>query len=106
MGLCLLINIPFFINVFLKIIRPFVDPATREKIKLNPQVVEDGLVAREQLIKEGWVAILTLSMSMNNFSLPLSRCHVKEKNTGWQSGKNWVPLLGPRNGTTRGTDLY
>jgi len=54
MGVALLVNIPFFISIFLKIVRPFVDPATREKIKLNPDAVEDGLVAGEQLIREGW----------------------------------------------------
>jgi len=54
MGLALLIHIPFYINVFLKIVRPFVDPTTREKIKLNPLVAEDGLVARDQLVKDGW----------------------------------------------------
>jgi len=54
MGRFVLIHIPFYINIFLKIITPFVDPVTREKAKLNCQVAEDGLVAREQLVKDGW----------------------------------------------------
>lgn len=37
---------------FLNLIFPFVDPATREKIKFNPKVVEQGIMAPDQVMKE------------------------------------------------------
>jgi len=81
MGLCLLIHIPFFINVFLKILTPFVDPLTRQKIKLNPQVVEDGLVAREQLIKDGWGGDIDFEYEHRQFfpALVKMSCERKER---------------------------
>ncbi|TDL19891.1 CRAL/TRIO domain-containing protein [Rickenella mellea] len=36
LGLAVVINVPFLINAFFKLILPFVDPITRNKIKFNP----------------------------------------------------------------------
>jgi hypothetical protein len=52
LGLALIINVPFLITVFLNLIMPFVDPVTREKIKLNPKVVEEGIIDADQVMKE------------------------------------------------------
>lgn len=54
MGVALVINVPFLINAFFKIIMPFVDPVTREKVKFNPNVIEDGLVSKKSLMEEWW----------------------------------------------------
>ncbi|KAF5359553.1 hypothetical protein D9756_003463 [Leucocoprinus leucothites] len=54
MGVALIINVPFLVNAFFRLIMPFVDPVTREKVKFNPRVVEDGFVAKEYLMKEWW----------------------------------------------------
>ena len=50
MGRALVMNVPWFISGFFKLITPFIDPVTREKIKFN----EDPTiyVPREQLLKE------------------------------------------------------
>lgn len=50
LGRALVSNVPWFITGFFKIITPFIDPITREKIKFNEDV---GLhVPRAQLLKE------------------------------------------------------
>ncbi|KAJ3564306.1 hypothetical protein NP233_g8380 [Leucocoprinus birnbaumii] len=54
MGVALIINVPFLVNAFFKLIMPFVDPVTREKVKFNPKVIEDGFVGKEQLMEEWW----------------------------------------------------
>ncbi|KXN84742.1 CRAL-TRIO domain-containing protein C23B6.04c [Leucoagaricus sp. SymC.cos] len=54
MGVALVINVPFLVNAFFKLIMPFVDPVTREKVKFNPRVIEDGFVAKDSLMKEWW----------------------------------------------------
>lgn len=54
LGLALIINVPFLVNAFLKLIMPFVDPVTRNKVKLNPQIFEEGYMAKEQVMQEWW----------------------------------------------------
>ncbi|CAA7266872.1 unnamed protein product [Cyclocybe aegerita] len=54
LGLALIINVPFLVNAFFKIIMPFVDPVTREKVKFNPHVLKDGLFTPDMLMKEWW----------------------------------------------------
>ncbi|RMZ75919.1 hypothetical protein DV738_g5237, partial [Chaetothyriales sp. CBS 135597] len=50
LGRALVTNVPWYIWTFFKLIKPFIDPLTREKIKFN----EDSTihVPREQLMKE------------------------------------------------------
>lgn len=50
LGRALVTNVPFYIWAFFKIITPFIDPITREKLKFNE---DSGLhVPRDQLLKE------------------------------------------------------
>lgn len=49
LGRALVTNLPFYINVFFKLISPFIDPLTKEKIKFNEDM---GLhVPKDQLLK-------------------------------------------------------
>jgi hypothetical protein len=50
LGRALVTNVPFMIWGFFKLITPFIDPLTREKIKFNEDSVNH--VPREQLLKE------------------------------------------------------
>ncbi len=51
----LIINVPFLIHAFFKMIGPFMDPVTRNKLKFNPKPVEDGSFTADELFKEnGW----------------------------------------------------
>ncbi|KAF8349173.1 CRAL-TRIO domain-containing protein, partial [Amanita rubescens] len=54
LGKALIIKIPFYINAFFKIIMPFVDPVTREKVKFNPEVTKDGYFTPEMLMNGSW----------------------------------------------------
>jgi len=33
---------------------PFVDPVTREKVKFNPDIIEEGIFPADMVMKEGW----------------------------------------------------
>ncbi len=54
LGLALIINVPFLVNAFFKIIMPFVDPITRDKVKFNPKVVEEGYFTPDMAMKGWW----------------------------------------------------
>ncbi|KAI0264451.1 CRAL-TRIO domain-containing protein [Gloeopeniophorella convolvens] len=55
LGAALILNVPFLINAFFKLISPFIDPITRNKMKFNPKPVEDGLFTADALFKDsGW----------------------------------------------------
>ncbi len=51
----LILNVPFLIHAFFRMIGPFMDPVTRNKIRFNPKPVEEGIfVADELVIESGW----------------------------------------------------
>lgn len=54
LGRAIVINVPFLINAFFKIIMPFVDPITREKVKFNPDVLKEGFFTKENLMTQWW----------------------------------------------------
>jgi hypothetical protein len=55
LGAALILNVPFLIQAFFSMIRPFIDPITRNKMKFNPKAVQDGLFAADELFKDsGW----------------------------------------------------
>lgn len=49
----LVINVPFLIHAFFKMIGPFMDPVTRNKLKFNPKPIQDGMFVADELFKEG-----------------------------------------------------
>ena len=53
LGAALILNVPFLIHAFFKVISPLIDPVTRNKMKFNPKPVEDGLFEADELFKEG-----------------------------------------------------
>lgn len=55
LGASLILNVPFLLHAFYKMISPLIDPITRNKMKFNPRPVEDGLFAADGLFKDsGW----------------------------------------------------
>jgi len=54
LGRAFVINVPFLLNAFYKLINPFIDPVTREKLKFNPNCVKEGHFESNMLIKENW----------------------------------------------------
>lgn len=49
LGKALVINVPYLVNIFFKLITPFIDPITVQKLKFNPDVVKDGIFAEDQV---------------------------------------------------------
>ena len=54
LGLSLIINVPFLVNAFFKIITPLLDSVTRQKMKFNPEVLKDGLFTPDMVMKDWW----------------------------------------------------
>ncbi|CAG7849097.1 CRAL-TRIO domain-containing protein C23B6.04c [Serendipita indica DSM 11827] len=55
LGRAYIINIPFLLNAFFKVIMPLVDPVTRDKVRFNPKVIDEGLIDKEILLNaQGW----------------------------------------------------
>ncbi|KAG8876275.1 hypothetical protein FRB98_007383 [Tulasnella sp. 332] len=50
LGRGLVLNVPYLVSLFFKVMMPLVDPVTREKIKFNPEVVKDGMFTADQVI--------------------------------------------------------
>jgi hypothetical protein len=54
LGLALILNVPFLLNAFFKLITPFVDPVTRNKMKFNPQIIQDGIFSPDMVMTRWW----------------------------------------------------
>lgn len=52
--MAVIINVPFLVNAFFKLIMPFVDPHTREKVKFNVDPVKEAIFTPENIMKEHW----------------------------------------------------
>lgn len=52
LGRCAVTNGPFWLKILLRLIDPFLDPATRSKISVNRQIIAEGDFTTDQLIKE------------------------------------------------------
>lgn len=52
LGRALIINVPWVLNAFYKLITPLIDPVTRDKMRFNPDAVADGLFTADSLWKE------------------------------------------------------
>jgi hypothetical protein len=54
LGLAPVINVPFLVSAFFKMLMPLLDPITRQKVKFNPQVLEDGFFTADMIMKDWW----------------------------------------------------
>ncbi|KAH9481360.1 CRAL-TRIO domain-containing protein C23B6.04c [Psilocybe cubensis] len=52
LGLALIINVPFLVNAFFKMVMPLVDPITRQKVKFNPEIFKDGFFTKDNVMRE------------------------------------------------------
>ena len=60
LGRSFVINVPFLLNAFYKMINPFIDPVTRGKLKFNPNCIKEGYFESNMLVKENWGGDRTL----------------------------------------------
>jgi hypothetical protein len=91
LGLALIINVPFLVNAFFKLILPFVDPVTRNKIKFNPSVVDDGLFAPDMVTSEGWGGSVMLDYVHEKY-WPALVSMTNERREAWM--KKWREMGG------------
>lgn len=54
LGLALIINVPFLLNAFYKLINPFIDPVSREKMQFNPQLIKDNIFSPDMVMAGSW----------------------------------------------------
>ena len=47
LGRALITHMPWMLNAFFKLITPFIDPVTKDKIRFNPKVIQDGLFTED-----------------------------------------------------------
>ncbi|KAG2035216.1 CRAL/TRIO domain-containing protein [Suillus americanus] len=59
LGLALIAHLPWFLNAFITLLTPFMDPYTRQKLVFNPVINENGLF-RTAADAEAWDADSTL----------------------------------------------
>jgi len=52
LGKAFVINIPWYVDMFLKMIWPFVDPVTKTKVHFNPKVLDEQLMSPDMLIQQ------------------------------------------------------
>jgi len=52
LGKAFVINIPWLVDAFLRIIMQFVDPVTKTKVHFNPDVVKENLISSDMLLRE------------------------------------------------------
>lgn len=91
LGLSIFINVPFIVTTTLKIIMPFVDPITREKVKFNPDIFGDGIFTPDMVMKEWWGGSQDFEYAHEKYWPNLIElCETRVK--GWM--KNWRDLGG------------
>lgn len=89
LGSALIINIPFLVNAFFKLILPFVDPITRQKVHFNPNTVKDGLFTSENIMKEHWGGAADFKYEHEKYWPALVEMTTKQR-TGWMA--KWKDL--------------
>jgi CRAL/TRIO domain len=52
LGKALIQNAPYFFALFYKLIEPFIDSYTRDKIRFSPNVIEEGLFTPEMVLTD------------------------------------------------------
>lgn len=66
LGRSLIINVPWLVHAFLKMVFPFVDPRTRDKIRFNPDCVKEGLFEPDMLMRE-WAGAINFEYEHDKY---------------------------------------
>lgn len=93
LGRALITKVPFLINAFFKLILPFVDPITREKIKFNPQCIKEGLFAPDMLMRE-WGGDVRFEYAHEQYWPALVRMCEERKGRMWRAWKTMGAKVG------------
>ncbi|KAI0822555.1 CRAL/TRIO domain-containing protein [Trametes gibbosa] len=83
LGRAFVVNVPFLINAFFKLITPFIDPLTRPKLRFNPDCLAEGLFAPDQLISE-WSGSAHVEYVHERYWDPLVRMCAERREKEWE----------------------
>ncbi|KAI0351705.1 CRAL/TRIO domain-containing protein [Trametes cingulata] len=95
LGRALVVNVPFLVNAFFKLITPFIDPLTRPKLRFNPDCLKEGLFAPDQLIAE-WGGAARVEYVHERYWDPLVRLCAERREKLWQKWRERGAKVGVR----------
>ncbi|KAI0671386.1 CRAL/TRIO domain-containing protein [Trametes maxima] len=95
LGRALVVNVPFFVNAFFKLITPFIDPLTRPKLRFNPNCLSEGLFTEEQLLSE-WGGSAYFEYSHEHYWNPLVRLCAERRELLWEQWRRLGAKVGVR----------
>ncbi|KAH9944998.1 CRAL/TRIO domain-containing protein [Epithele typhae] len=95
LGRALVVNIPFLVNAFMKLIIPFIDPLTRPKLRLNPNTLGEGLFAPPELIAE-WGGSARVLYEHDKYWGPLVRMCAERRERMWEEWRRLGAKVGVR----------
>ncbi|KAK1225009.1 Phosphatidylinositol transfer protein (PITP) [Marasmius sp. AFHP31] len=91
LGKSLIIKVPFLVTMFFKLVTPFIDPVTVQKLNFNPKVVEDGIFTPDMIMKDGWGGDQDFEYKHEKYWPKLVEL-CEQRKTGWM--ENWRKLGG------------
>ncbi|KAI0649476.1 CRAL/TRIO domain-containing protein [Trametes meyenii] len=95
LGRALVVNVPFFVNAFFKLITPFIDPLTRPKLRFNPNCLTEGLFTEEQLLSE-WGGSAHFEYSHERYWNPLVQLCAERRELLWEQWRERGAKVGVR----------
>nr|GAT60695.1 predicted protein [Mycena chlorophos] len=88
LGLAMILNVPFLLNAFYKLITPFVDPVTRLKMRFNPKAIEEDIFAPDQ-ITTSWGGAINFDYKHEEY-WPALVSMTNERRARWT--ENWTAM--------------
>ncbi|CDO72479.1 hypothetical protein BN946_scf184980.g20 [Trametes cinnabarina] len=95
LGRALVVNVPFLVNAFFKLITPFIDPLTRPKLRFNPDCLGEGLFMPEQLLSE-WGGSAHVEYEHEKYWEPLVRMCAERRELLWSKWRELGAKVGIR----------
>ncbi|KAI0635576.1 CRAL/TRIO domain-containing protein [Trametes polyzona] len=95
LGRALVVNVPFLVNAFFKLITPFIDPLTRPKLRFNPNCLGEGLFTPDQLISE-WGGSAHVEYVHERYWDPLVRMCAERREKLWEKWRERGAKVGVR----------
>ncbi|KAL7278961.1 hypothetical protein ACG7TL_006793 [Trametes sanguinea] len=95
LGRALVVNVPFLVNAFFKLITPFIDPLTRPKLRFNPNCLGEGLFTKDQLLSE-WGGSAHFEYEHEKYWDPLVRMCAERRELMWTKWRDLGAKVGVR----------
>ncbi|KAI0750119.1 CRAL/TRIO domain-containing protein [Daedaleopsis nitida] len=101
LGRGLVVNVPFLINAFFKLITPFIDPLTRPKVRFNPDCLGERLFEPAQLFSE-WKGDAHFEYEHEKYWGPLVRMCAERRERLWEKWRALGAKVGIREWDVKG----